>query len=65
VPTATIRFRGRPNGWASGLCLIERTARDDAYGCIHAGGVTATRKDRDLLHKPEAMTTRDQAVHRA
>ena len=31
--------------------LIERTAGDRAYGRIHAGGVTTTRKDRDLLHQ--------------
>ena len=30
--------------------LIERTAGDGAYGRVHAGGITATRKDRDLFH---------------
>src|SRR5262249_1824242 len=36
--------------------LIERTARDGAYGRIHAGGITPTRKDRQVLHKSEIMT---------
>ena len=36
--------------------LIERAARDGAYGCIHAGRIAAARKDRDMLHKFETMT---------
>src|SRR6266404_65631 len=36
--------------------LIERTARDGAYGRIHAGRITTTRNDCDLLHKSEIMT---------
>src|SRR5438132_4948616 len=36
--------------------LIERTARDGAYGRIHAGGIATTRNDRDMLHKREIMT---------
>ena len=36
--------------------LIERAACDGAYGRIHAGGITTTRKDRDVLHKSETMT---------
>ena len=31
--------------------LIERTAGDGADGRIHAGGITTTRKDRDVLHQ--------------
>ncbi len=36
--------------------LIERTARDGAYGRIHARGITTTRKDCDVLHKSKIMT---------
>ena len=36
--------------------LIERAACDGAYSRIHAGGITTTRKDRDVLHKFETMT---------
>ncbi len=36
--------------------LVERTARDGADRRIHAGRVTTTRQDRDVLHKCEIMT---------
>jgi hypothetical protein len=34
---------------------VERTARDGTYCRIHAGGITPTRKDRDVLHKLDIM----------
>ena len=38
--------------------LIERAAGDGAYGRIHARGITATRQDRDLLHKSDIIAVR-------
>ena len=35
--------------------LIERTTRNGTYGRIHAGGITTTRKDRDVLHESDIM----------
>jgi hypothetical protein len=36
--------------------LIDRTARDGAYGRIHAWGVATTCQDRDVLHGSQVIT---------